>query len=452
MANYTISVDWLQVFCYKTISIETSQYTGASLCTYSVEDTGNSTQVFGNVYKVMKGRVEIGILCLNPKSSVIDSRAVTFKLDNRLLYHQGYIATLYDVLGALRLEYKGVTRLDLAYDCNTLKDGGSVAQLLYDCVFSPCNQAGHTYRKGSRKMTINCNRGAKTGAEITALRWGSRNSAVCVYAYNKSLEMIEQKIKPWIVEVWEKNGLEHKVYDRWEKLSQKQKEYKIDNGYTTDFLEKSVWRFEISIKAEGRDILNMGTGELFCLSPRFLECQEKIEDLFWVYAEKYLCFYRSIGQRNPRDYPRYFPLSRRDNKKVTDMPITLNRFADTGKTEIAAANLMQKLSTEYADLGEQYSFAIVQCIDFLKRLSGYKKTASRIDDSEEYLSRMVAEKRLSMFDGMYMALIDKMYEERRTTRPELAYNFTRSLLEAVKEMDERDWAERQIEENTLCFK
>ena len=144
MANYTISVDWLQVFCYKTISIETSQYTGASLSTYSVEDTGNSTQVFGNVYKVMKGRVEIGILCLNPKSTVIDNRAVTFKLDNRLLYHQGYIATLYDVLGALRLEYKGVTRLDLAYDCNTLNDGGSVAQLLYDCVFSPCNQAGHT--------------------------------------------------------------------------------------------------------------------------------------------------------------------------------------------------------------------------------------------------------------------------------------------------------------------
>lgn len=443
MANYCIAVDWLQVFCHKTICIEVGSYVGKSLKTYVVEDTGNSSQVFSSVYRVKCGALEVAVLCMNPKSSVIDSRAVTLKLDNRVLYHQGYIERLYDIMYALRLEYKGITRLDLCYDCNTLKGGESVSKLLYDCVFSPCNQVGHTFRKGSRKMTINCNRAQSSGAEITALRWGSRSSAVCVYAYNKSLEMLEQKIKPWIVDYWEKNGLVHKVYDSWDRLSEKQQNLKVENGQTTGYIETSVWRFEISIKAEGRDILNMSTGDLFCISPRFIECQSKVESLFWAYAEKYLCFYRSIGQKNPRDYPRYYPLSRREDEKVTDMPITINRFADTGKTEIAAANLLEKLATEYSDLGEQYSFAMVQCIEFLKRISGYKKNASRCDDSSEMLSRMVAEKSLSLFDGMYINLFDKLHEERYGEHPELIYNFTRSLLDAVREADEREWAAAQ---------
>lgn len=443
MANYCISVDWLQVFCHKTIVIELGNYVGKSLRTYVVEDTGNSTQVFASVYKIMCKGFEVAVLCMHPKSSVINPFACTLKIDNRLLYHQGYIDYLYDIMYALRLDYKGITRLDLCYDCNTLEGGESVSKLLYDCVFSPCNQEGHTYRRGSRKMTINCNRNQSSGAEITALRWGSRSSAVCVYAYNKSLEMLECKIKPWIVECWEKNGLVHKVYDRWDKLSEKQQKSKIDSGQTTSYLESSVWRFEISIKAEGRDILNIEEGDLFCLSPRFIECQSKIESLFWAYAEKYLCFYRSQGQKNPRDYPRYFPLSRRNDDVVTDMPISINQFADTGKTEIAAANLLEKLSTEYSDLGEQYSFAMVQCIEFLKRVSGFKKMESRIDDSSEVLSRMVAEKRLSLFDGMYINYLDKVYEERRGAHPELMYNFTRSLIDAVREADEREWAAAQ---------
>lgn len=443
MANYCIAVDWLQVFCHKTICIEVGSYVGKSLKTYAVEDTGNSSQVFTSVYRITCGGLEVAVLCCNPKSSVIDSRAVTLKLDNRVLYHQGYIERLYDIMYALRLEYKGITRLDLCYDCNTLESGESVSKLLYDCVFSPCNQVGHTFRRGSRKMTLNCNRGQSTGTEITALRWGSRSSAVCVYAYNKSLEMLEKKIKPWIVDYWEKNGLVHKVYDSWDKLSEKQQKYKIENGQTTGYIESSVWRFEISIKAEGKDILNMSTGDLFCLSPRFIECQAKVESMFWAYAEKYLCFYRSQGQINPRDYPRYFPLSRREDEGVTDMPITINRFADTGKSEIAAANLLEKLATEYYDLGEQYSFAMVQCIEFLKRISGYKKDVSRCDDSSELLSRMVAEKRLSLFDGMYINLFDKLHEERYGEHPELMYNFTRSLIDAVKEADEREWAAAQ---------
>ena len=146
---------------------------------------------------------------------------------------------------------------------------------------------------------------------------------------------------------------------------------------------------------------------------------------------------------NPRDYPRYFPLSRREDDAVSDMPITINRFADTGKTEIAAANLLEKLATEYSDLGEQYSFAMVQCIEFLKRISGYKKNVSRCDDSSELLSRMVAEKRLSLFDGMYINLFDKLHEERYGEHPELMYNFTRSLIDAVREADEREWAAAQ---------
>ena len=62
------------------------------------------------------------------------------------------------------------------------------------------------------------------------------------------------KDKPWIRETWEKNGL-----------------------INSDSVH--VWRSEISIKADGKDLLNMGTGELFRLSPRYLEAQEQVEKL-----------------------------------------------------------------------------------------------------------------------------------------------------------------------------
>lgn len=439
-----ISVDWLEVFGHLKTDIVPGTYVGKSLKSYVVEDSGMASKVFRSIYYVKRGNLQYATLLFHPASTIINQSACCLKLDNRILYHQGFISVLYDLLSALRIKYKGVTRLDLCLDCNNLADGTSVPQFLHDLMFCQTHTAGHVFRKGSQRINVDCRRSATTGCSITAMRWGSRASNVCVYCYNKSLEMAEVKIKPWIVEAWEKNGIQHEIYDAWNKLSDKARKSNINNGTTDRYIGHSVWRFEISIKSEGRDILNMQDGELFTLSPRFLDCQERIETMFWVYAEKYLCFYKSQGQTNTRCYPRYYPFGDERAKKVTDKPINLNHFADTGRTELIVANTLDKLASKYTDLSEQYSHVINQCVEFLTRLAGCKRANAKLNNSESSIFRMCAEDRISAFDGLLLEIVNENFEKRHYMQPESLYTFTRSLMDSINDMEEREWAQRQL--------
>ena len=441
---HMISVDWLEVFGHLGYDIEPGSYVGKSLKTYIVEDTGLTSKVFRSIYTIKYNNYQYATLLFHPASSIINQSACCLKLDNRILYHQGFISVLYDLLSALQIKYKGVTRLDLCLDCNNLADGTPVPQFLHDLMFCQTHTAGHVYRKGSQRINVECRRSATSGCSISAMRWGSRASNICVYCYNKSLEMAEVKIKPWIVESWERNGLKHEIYDAWNQLTDRSRKSNIKNGTTDKYIGNSVWRFEISIKSEGRDILNMSDGELFTLSPRFLECQEKIESLFWVYAEKYLCFYKSTGQTNTRCYPRYYLFGEDELRVVTDKPINLNHYADTGRTELIAANVLDKLASKYSDLSEQYSIILHQCVEFLTKLAGCKKYNARLNNSESSILRMCAEDRLSAFDGLLMEVVNDNFEKRRYMQPESLYTFTRSLMDSINDMEEREWAQRQL--------
>ena len=235
-----ISVDWLEIFGILRTNVEPGSYVGKSLKTYVVEDTGLTSKVFRNIYTIKYNNYQYATLLLRPASTIINQSACCLKLDNRILYHQGFISVLYDLLSALQFKYKGVSRLDLCLDCNNLADGTPVPQFLHDLMFCQTHTAGHVYRKGSQRINVDCRRSATTGCSITAMRWGSRASNVCVYCYNKSLEMAEVKIKPWIVEAWEKNGLQHEIFDAWNKLSDKARKSNVNNGTTDRYIGHSV--------------------------------------------------------------------------------------------------------------------------------------------------------------------------------------------------------------------
>ena len=95
--------------------------------------------------------------------------------------------------------------------------------------------------------------------------------------YTRELE--EVKDKPWIRQYWQENGL-------------------ISDEKT------HVYRAEISIKCDGMDLLNMSTGELFKLSPEYLQSQPSIEKLFHFYAARMFRFHRKGKHTRVRDYDR----------------------------------------------------------------------------------------------------------------------------------------------------
>ena len=402
--NYCISIDWLQVCCYASDLdklTESIYFVAREGCPYILTDTNTLTRSFSKLYNVLYRHGSDWHKCAEiqaiPRSSILDKRLVLVKLDNRYLYHEGAIKMLYDVCGLFGLEIKGLSRLDLCYDCNYFHGGLNPAELIQDFVSYDFGDERYLHKERTHKYTVTGERSAKAVSKFQYIRFGSRKSPITTYIYDKSLELWEVKDKPWIRDTWERNGL-------------------INDEKT------HVWRSEISIKADGRDLLNMGTGQLFKLSPRYLEAQEQIEKLFHFYAAKCLSFTRQGTAKRVRDFERVVLFE--DSPEITCKPIKVSNYADTGKSERMCANILDRLSCQYSDLSAEYTSALQRCIEFLGSVSGLKGAILRTQRNIQGLEHFVGQKWFGSESVDYFALVDVLSDIR--------YSFTKSSEQAAK--------------------
>lgn len=90
-------------------------------------------------------------------------------------------------------------------------------------------------------------------------------------------------------EAWERAGLVNVwTKDDWDELSDNKKKGHVTTGTSIAFVQVPVWRFEISIQAHGKDLIDLNTGELFRIDLSSIDAQEKIESLFYTYAKRCL--------------------------------------------------------------------------------------------------------------------------------------------------------------------
>lgn len=388
MEKYCISVDWLQVYCLNNLSELPSE--GVCNCkSFQVEKLGRVTPLWKECYVIKYQGLEAAEFCRFPRSSALDARGCTLKLHNRILYCARFIELLRDIMSFLNLTYVGVTRLDLCYDCNFLYGHRSVSDFLFQYfVHSPYCE-GHIIRNGSRKVNIVGTRSSSGATSISAMRWGSKSSAVGVYCYNKSLELLEVHDKPWIRDSWASAGLiDDYQKEKWESLSDKQRKYHVQSGKSQNYIKSAVWRFEISIKSEGKDILNLDTGQLFRIDLNYLTTQQHIEKLFYVYANKYLDFRISTGQEQIKNYPKLQIFEKCEQSSLK--PIKVNQCADTGRTEKIAARRLEKLAQTYSDLTTQDLHAINSAITFLYEIAGFKGSIIRQRRYDLYIEHLAA--------------------------------------------------------------
>lgn len=385
MQNFCISVDWLQTFNHAA-PLEAKNYVDGSYV-FSVRKESHETALFKDVFTIKHNSVVVATVLQNPRSTAINPLATMVKLSNRILYSQKYIEYLYAINRAMNIHYKGITRLDLCYDCNALHEGRDVGEFIRQYVCNEPLEEGHIIRRGSSAFTVHGSRNHTSIANMTSIRWGSPKNSVTAYCYNKTLELLEVKDKPWIREMWKRNGLESLTDDELlEKLNPKDKRKKTDDGEMTQYLKKSVWRFEISIKADGKDIVDMATGQLFRLSPKYLEHATRIRNLFYIYAAKVFDFRINTGQKRLRDYPK---LQIFENvPQITAKPVHVNRFHDTGRTEKICRNMLIKLTETYSDLSSWHAKAISDTVQFLTELSGIKTVICQMDNYERSLNQM----------------------------------------------------------------
>ena len=381
--NYMVSIDWLQAYCHGCM-VEAGEYK-SSLGTITAVLEEGGTANFSRRMTISNKGVEIATLLQCPKYSIFDRRMTELKLHNRVLYTSIPVKILLDICKALRLEYKGISRIDLCCDCNTLAGGESVEELISSYIHKAVGEVGHIIRKGSARYILHGNNHRKAAIRHESIKFGSVTSACVPYIYNKSLELISVKDKPWIREAWKHAGLVHIVdKEGLQRLSSKELAAKLDDEGISEFVRSGVWRFEISIKGKGKDLLNVNDGELFKLSLDSISTASKIEELFMTYAAKYFCFRKcDRGQRRIRDYSPVV-LWNYDNHS-SYRPVSIPVEGSTGKFDQSVVNYLSKTIRTYSDLASPVLCGLVEAKDFIQSIAGAKMYLLRKKRYEDYL-------------------------------------------------------------------
>lgn len=393
---YAISVDWLQVYTLISNSspIPVGAISTSNGFTFSFTLLDYQSAMFKNVVEVKLGTFQCAVMECTPRSPKLNSSMCLIKLSNRVLYSNRYILILYSLMDSIHVIYKGITRIDLCYDCNRFADGRSPARFINNFVMKPDTEIGGYCRKGSDEFICHGKKSSGSSSKINYISFGSPQSRVRSYIYDKTIELAEVKDKPWIRELWEQNGL-------------------ISNEKT------HVFRSEISIKSEGTDLLNMNTGELFRLSPIYLESQPSIEKLFHYYAYKYLHFRINGGQKYRKNYARMELFAHKP--EITCKPTHISKLADTGRMEKIVYNKLEKLSTEYSDLSEARRASLQSAMEFLKELQGIKSSTLANEQYKSYLDSFKGTKFVDIHVSDYFDSIQARNEAFEAYQRELVY-------------------------------
>lgn len=414
-----ISIDWLQAFCIGSLIDDGDYpYNDGFL---RVERQDGGTANFVRRLLVFHKGVEIATILQQPKYAIFDKKMTEVKLHNRVLYTAVPCKVLVCILKSLGLTYRGISRIDLACDCNTLAGGRSVEELISSFVHLGNGVRGHVVRKGSAKYILHGNNHRKAHIRHESIKFGSPQSACVPYIYNKSLELISEKDKPWIREAWREAGLVHLI-DRegLQCMTNKELAARLDDAGVSEFIRSGVWRFEISIKAKGKDLLNLSDGELFKLDLEQISTAEKVESLFVAYASKYFCFRECTrdGQRI-RDYRdiMLFDYSNKVDYKPYSIPVT----GETGKFDQAVVNYLNKTLRTYSDLASPVVAGISETKDMISMIAGakaYKLKKKRYDD---YLASLMCTQFYESLERDVMNECSSLEESRDVFREYLAW-------------------------------
>lgn len=410
MEKYCISLDWFEAYCY---IYDDTLLAGLDGITerrgFNVERAMcGGGRTFQYKYIVTQNKKEVASFVCHPYSSVIRPRACLLKLHNRVLYAQNWFSLFENLLSALSLDYKGISRLDLAYDCQFFKFHRNPQKFIKQYVSEDPDSPAYIHRKGSNAFGLRGRKRREKDTLLNYITWGAAKSRVRCYIYNKSLELKEVKEKPWIRQTW------------------------IDNGLNDKDLEPSqqpdIWRSEISISCQGFDLLNYDTGELFRLRPDYLSTQEKLEELFYIYAQKCFSFSQKGLYKRIRDY-RPIQLFEK-SKKVSTRPYFASLGKDTGRTEKVCINLLEKITTSYVDLVGHYNTSIADTIEILKILVSNKTLEYKSLRNQYAINHMAGREQLfnKRFEG-FSGWADVF---------RLAAEIPQPLLDAVLAPEEKD--------------
>lgn len=364
MEKYLISCDWLQCYCLATkqLSFNCYYYSGeigphGYNSAYLLKESTDYNPSYKVSYDVYQNKLKIASIFVMPRGLNRKNNAASIKLANRLLYCSDFIFYLYDVCKAIGFEIVGITRLDLCYDCNYFANHLHPLGFINKyAITSRKKKFSPITRDHSNKFTLIGTK-KKDVTSFDYLRFGSHKSACSAYIYNKSKELNDVKEKSYIRAAWKEIGLD----------------------------DKNVWRSEISISCKGLDVMNLATREIFRLSPAAIESQQKIEDLWYVYAKQYLSFRKVDGTKNKRYYE-HLPIFEQSGSPAIK-PRFVNRTMDSGRREQMAYNVLKDIKEHVDGYSPDEYIALTKSMKLMGRIMTMKDKISKVARNANIMSR-----------------------------------------------------------------
>lgn len=331
-ARVTYSIDWLQLFCKvptgkepvweSAISPNADRY--GNHHTYTICETKSFIKGYEWSRKVMYRNYDVATIACKPKDERRRKDGGAIKINNAVLYITDWYFFLHDILSTLGWIPMNITRVDLCADFNFFLGGLSPETFMRNYV---CKQRKSYVRVGSNAY---CVYGKKDMHKNTmeSIRWGSRQSGVSVYMYNKTKELNDVKDKPWIRELWKKACLSS---------------------------TKDVWRVEISITSQGLGLKSLFDSTIHTLFTDDLRDNQMVASMFKCYAGKHFRFLRlHDGAKRKRDLKEIPLLDVTDSAQFR--PVSLCENHDTGRMERIVSNKLQNLLeyVEHTDIIDKY--------------------------------------------------------------------------------------------------
>lgn len=389
---YTINLDWLQVYAHGKLL--TTDLKSPGVNNIRAKDSGKETIQFKRLWYIYFGSVKVAECQQEPRTSCIHKDSTIIKIDNRVLYSTLYFHVLSSILQAYNLRYKGITRIDICYDTQELAQGRDIQTFLKKTIQPNESDFGFVYNNQFSHATYHTCRTNKGLTRINSVKWGSTQSRITAKIYDKTLELIEVKDKPWIREVWERNGIDYQYNDsELYEMSEEKKRRMVRHIGLSQFVKKPVYRFEISIKAEGKDVISLETGEIFTLSLDHVQNSILIHNLFFSYAAKYFDFRENTGQKNRRFFKKV-KLWQPDDK-ITFLPMRINEMQETGRSEKVCFNKLAKTQDLIEEDDNEMKWHFRKCMEFLAGMASVKKSLYMVKRELKERERVVSWKETS---------------------------------------------------------
>lgn len=274
---YTISIDWLSLYCRFMPTVEDASESvpvewqpketeggdafGKYPWRYKKADYG--TRQFSSLHFVSMPNAEGGWdefaeVQSAPYSGILSKNSIIVRFVNRALYMPDFWELADRFLSDNSFIPQGITRIDICADFN---DFACMSPLALIEGF-----AAKKYRHIGRGVgALYFNHGVvkkEYGVLYNGLSFGTHSSDARVYLYNKSFELLTQGDKPWIKDRWKHVGL--------------------------DIL--SVWRLEVSLKSKACTFKDKASGNTITFDKEGAADDDILGKIYHTFIKKLFSF------------------------------------------------------------------------------------------------------------------------------------------------------------------